>query len=49
MKKKRITIGLKTATPSEIKALKIKYEKQGYRVSHVTEGLPHNGVLKCVL
>ncbi len=49
MKKPRITIGLKDATPSDIAALKSKYEKQGYKVTHVTEGLPHNGVLKCVL
>ena len=45
----RITIGLKDAAPSDIEALKSKYEKQGYAVTHVTEGLPHNGVLKGVL
>lgn len=49
MKKQRITIGLKDATASDIAALKSKYKKDGYTVTHVTEGLPYNGVLRCVL
>lgn len=43
-------VGLKTATPEEIKALTSKYRKWGYYVYHKTthddgRPLPYNGVL----
>ena len=43
-----VIIGLRTATSAEIKSLMIEYQTKGYQVTHVTENLPHNGVLRCV-
>lgn len=42
-----VTIGLRTATAEDIQELRAKYGALGYKITHVTENLPHNGVLKC--
>lgn len=42
-----VTTGLRTATAGDIQELRAKYEALGYKVTHVTKNLPHNGVLKC--
>lgn len=44
MRKPKV-MGLKTATPNEIKEAIALWESRGYTVVHKTEGLPYNGVL----
>lgn len=46
---KRFSTGLRDATKEDIARMTKEYEELGYEVEHVTESLPHNGILRCVL
>ncbi|MCW8931837.1 MAG: hypothetical protein OQL19_16590 [Gammaproteobacteria bacterium] len=48
-KPKTMTIGLKDFTPNEIQTAINTLKKEGYKVKHITEGLPNNGVLRAKL
>lgn len=47
-KKPVLYVGLKSATPKEIKEYKEELHKNGIRYMHLTKNLPYNGILKII-
>ena len=47
-KRPTLYVGLKSATPEEIKEYKRELHSNGIKFMHLTKNLPYNGILKII-